>query len=160
MLNSISVYGRLVVDAQTYMFEDNRGMVNFSIAQDYQTKEKGQPVKKTNFFDCTAPFTSVAQYLTKGKAVIVSGRINQNCYTDKNGFERKGYRITATEIQLLDDAPKMQSGEVNGGNYGGMQPAQPQQVNMQPYAQPQQVQPARQVEQTPYSMEDPNSPPF
>lgn len=147
-LNNIVVYGRLTADATTFMFDDNRGTINFRLAQNYKVRVNGQQVDKVNFFACAAPFVALAPYMLKGKPVIVSGRINQDNYTDKNGIERREYKIYATEVQLLNDQPQQDNMATTQRQPAQSQPAQPQQVI------------ARQVEQTPYSMEDPNSPPF
>ena len=58
-----------------------------------------------DFYDCVAwrkQAENVAKYLKKGSGVMVSGRLEIDSYTDKDGIKRKKARINGCAVQFLD----------------------------------------------------------
>ena len=56
---------------------------------------------------------SCAQYLTKGRKVLVVGRVSANAFTDRDGKARASLEISATTVQFLsgrDDEEGMSGG--------------------------------------------------
>mgnify|MGYP003131569384 FL=1 len=88
-------------------------VTNFSIAStDYNAKTKE---KETVWVNCAlwgARGDSLAQYLTKGSKVLVTGKLQQDTYTAKDTGEPKtSLKITVDQIELMgsvkgeDDIP-------------------------------------------------------
>jgi single-strand DNA-binding protein len=75
--------GRLTSNAQINTLKDERQVVHFSIAinSTYRTKNNDQPQTTTAFINCAYWLsTKVAESLTKGSVVEVSGRLFVSAY--------------------------------------------------------------------------------
>lgn len=96
---------------------------NFSVAVNRVFRgSDGNQQEQTSFIDCVAWGRSgetIAQYVKKGSALIVSGRIEQRSWEDKNS----GQRRSRTEI-IVEDFSFI-GGNGNGGNGGGARAAKP-----------------------------------
>ncbi len=84
MLNKSFLMGRLTRDPELRHTQAGTPVCSFSIACERDFKnDKGE--RDTDFFDCvawrqTAEF--VSQYFTKGRMVIVEGRLQNRDWTD------------------------------------------------------------------------------
>ena len=108
MLNHITIMGRLTRDPELRNTASGVPVVNFSIAceRDYPSKEGGE--KETDFIDCvawrhTADF--VSKYFTKGRMIVVSGRLQIRNWTDKDGNKRRTAEIEADSCYFGDSKP-------------------------------------------------------
>lgn len=91
---------------------------NFTIAVNrvFRGSDGGQQ-EQTSFIDCVAWGKSgetIAQYVKKGSALIVSGRIEQRSWEDKTS----GQRRSRVEI-VVDDFSFVGSGDGGSGRSGG-----------------------------------------
>lgn len=81
-MNNITASGRLTADPTINYTQNNKPVANFSIADNGRND-------KPLFLRCTClnekQATFAQQYLTKGTKVIVSGRLEPDDYTDRNG---------------------------------------------------------------------------
>ena len=86
-LNSVTLSGRLVEDPTTAQVgKDSLTVCHFTIANDKRGKDAG-----TNFIDCTAwkgLGETIAKFFKKGSLIIITGRINQESWKDKDGNNR------------------------------------------------------------------------
>ena len=100
-LNHITAIGRIVKDIEVKDAGKSK-VANFTIAVDRDFKREGQPT--ADFFDCAA-FGPSAEFLgkygSKGRQVCVSGRLENNPWTDKEGKKRFSTSIRAENVQLL-----------------------------------------------------------
>ena len=99
----MELVGRLTADAKVSTVNDERKVVNFSIAINDSYKAKGSDeVKKiTTYVNCSywrSP--GIAEYLTKGVLVEVSGRISANAWTNAQGEVKATLNFHATGIKL------------------------------------------------------------
>jgi single-strand DNA-binding protein len=79
--------GRLTSNAQINTLKDERHVVNFSIAinNTYRAKNDDEQKKATTYINCAYWLsTKVADHLTKGSIVEVSGRLYVRAYTVGN----------------------------------------------------------------------------
>ena len=117
-INRLVVCGRLTRDPEI----KNAGgydLTTISIAVGEGFKDK----KSTSFFDVQIwgkLAGIVSQYASKGKQVIVDGRIKQQTWEDKDGSKRSKIVIIAESVQLIgsksesnQDSPPARS--TNGG---------------------------------------------
>ena len=113
-INQVILMGRLTRDPEQRTTTSGRTVVSFSIAVDRQTQDD-----QTDFFDITAwekLGELVMQYLSKGRRVLVQGRLRQDSWDDKEtGKKRSRIEVTATDVTFLDGP----SDGAGGGNSGG-----------------------------------------
>ena len=101
-VNSVVFTGRLTADAQLKETASGTPVCNFRFAVNDRRKED-----KTIFLGGVVygkQAESISEYLTKGKLVAVSGRLDIEEY-EKDGVKRSSVSVIATDVQL---GPKKQ----------------------------------------------------
>lgn len=102
MCMSVSIIGNVVRDPEVKFASTGNALLNFSIAQTRKfTGKDGKDKEETSFFDvtCFGPLAeNVANSVVKGTRVMVSGRLAQNSWEDKDGNKRSKVEIVADEI--------------------------------------------------------------
>ena len=129
MLNHIVIMGRLTRDPELRRTGSGLPVASFSVAvdRDFGKNENGE--KETDFIDCvawrnTAEF--VSKYVTKGRLVVVSGRLQIRSWNDKDGNKRRTAEVVADNVYFADSKRDGDSGSSYGGNaYGGNSYAAP-----------------------------------
>lgn len=116
MLNVCTIGGRLGKDPELRRTQTGKSVVTFSLACDRDYKSEGGN-KETDWipvvaFGATADF--IGKYATKGRMLMVSGRLQIRKWTDNNGNERQASEIVANDA-YFGDTPKRD--EVQGGGY-------------------------------------------
>ncbi len=119
-MNSVILLGRLTRDPElTYNNSTGNAMVRFSLAVDKQlSREKKQEMESKN--QPTADFInivcwgrlaeSVNSYTSKGKRVLVQGRIQTGSYEAQDGTRRYTTDIIANSVEFLDWKDRDNSG--------------------------------------------------
>lgn len=106
-INQVILLGRLTRDPEQRTTPSGRTVVSFSIAVDRAGQDD-----QADFFDVTAwekLGELVMQYLSKGRRVLVQGRLRQDSWDDKEtGKRRSRIEVTATDVTFLD-APSSDS---------------------------------------------------
>ena len=120
MLNHITIMGRLVRDPELRRTGSGVAVTNFCVAvdRDYVAKDSGEG--KTDFINCfawrgTGEF--IAKYFTKGRMIVVDGRLEMRDWTDKDGNKRTSAEINVDNAYFGDSK---RDGD-NGGSFGGNQ---------------------------------------
>ncbi len=105
MLNRVSLMGRLTADPELRHTQTGTAVTSFRIAveRDFKDKETGE--KKSDFINIvawrnTAEF--VSRFFTKGRMVIVDGRLQVREYTDKDGNCRYAVEVVADSVYFGD----------------------------------------------------------
>ncbi|QCT41940.1 single-stranded DNA-binding protein [Candidatus Nanosynbacter featherlites] len=100
-INQVILMGRLTRDPEQRTTTSGRTVVSFSIAVDRQTQDD-----QADFFDVTAwekLGELVMQYLSKGRRVLVQGRLRQDSWEDKEtGKRRSRIEVVASDVTFLD----------------------------------------------------------
>ena len=96
-MNNITIAGQLGRDAEVRMLQDGTPVASFSVA-DSQGREKPSIWWRCSLFGKRAQ--SLAQYLTKGQSVTVSGTVTEREYTDKDGTQKKAQEIRVQDVAL------------------------------------------------------------
>jgi single-strand DNA-binding protein len=110
--NKVILGGNLTRDPQIRFFANERCVGNFGLAVNRRWKDKdGQQQEETTFVDVevwgrTAELAG--QYLTKGRACLIEGRLKLDQWEDKDGNRRQALKVSADTIQFLD--PPQQGG--------------------------------------------------
>ena len=113
MLNHITAAGRLTKDPELRRTQNGVAVASFTIACDRDIKDASGN-KQTDFIDCvvwrnTAEF--VDKYFTRGRMVIVSGRLQMREWTDKNGNKRRNAEILAENVYFGDSKREVENTE-------------------------------------------------
>lgn len=128
MFNRIILMGRLTKDPELKTTQSGVTMCRFSIAVD-RAYSKGQE-KQTDFFDITAwrqTAEFVSKYFSKGKCILIEGKLQNNNYTDQNGVKQYRNAIIADNVAFC--------GDKSGGQQNGQQAPPAQQPYQNQYQQ-------------------------
>jgi len=106
-VNQIIVVGRLTKDVELRYTGSGKAIASFTVAVDrsYKTEDGVTP---TDFHGVTVWGHSAerhAEYISKGKLVAVTGRLENNNYNDADGVKHYGYTINAHDVQYLSPKP-------------------------------------------------------
>lgn len=100
-INQVILMGRLTRDPETRSTSTGKTVTSFSIAVDRASQDD-----QADFFDVTAWEKTgelVAQYLSKGRRVLVQGRLRQDSWDDKDtGKKRSKVEVVAQDVTFLD----------------------------------------------------------
>ena len=123
MLNHITIMGRLTRDPELRRTGSGVAVASFTVAVDRDFSPKDGGEKETDFIDCVAWRQTgefVSKYFTKGRMIVVSGRLQIRSWTDKDGNKRRTAEVVADNCYFGDSKRDADSGSSYGGNtYGG-----------------------------------------
>ena len=106
--NKVILMGNLTRDPETRTTPNGQTVTNFSLAVNRTWKgADGQQNEDVNYIDCVAwgkPGEIIAQYLGKGRAVLVSGRLDQRSWEDKeSGGKRSKIEVVVEDFNFVGD---------------------------------------------------------
>lgn len=112
MHQKVSIVGNLGGDPELRFLESGTAVANFSVATNRTwTDQQGDRQKETTWFrvNVWGKLAEVCnQYLSKGRQVLVEGRLNPDPNTggpriwiDQQGQPRTGYDLTGLEVKFL-----------------------------------------------------------
>lgn len=129
--NQVIIAGNLGTDPQCNTLQNGTSVATISVGTNESYKDANGQVQERVEWHRVVFWSKLAdivrQYLRKGSAVLVSGKLRSRKYTDQTGAER-----TVTEI-VANDLVMLPSGNNQTGGYN-----QPQQQNSWQNQQPQQ----------------------
>ncbi|MBO4838140.1 MAG: single-stranded DNA-binding protein [Lachnospiraceae bacterium] len=126
-MNKVILMGRLTRDPEVRYStgENSLAIARFSIAVDRRFR-RGQDGAEADFFNCTAfgkQGEFVEKYLKKGTKVLLSGRIQNDNYTNRDGQKVSSVQIIAEEIEFAES--KNSSGRNEGNSEFQGRPSAP-----------------------------------
>lgn len=117
-MNKVIMMGRLTRDPEVRYSQgaSQTAIARFSLAVDRRWKREGEP--DADFFNCTvfgrqADF--VEKYLRQGTKVVITGRVQNDNYTNKEGQKVYSVQIIVEEIEFAES--KNAAGNVGGSAY-------------------------------------------
>ena len=136
MLNHIVIMGRLTRDPELRRTGTGVAVASFTVAVDRDFGGRDGGEKETDFIDCVAWRQTgefVSKYFTKGRMIVVSGRLQIRSWTDKDGNKRRTAEVVADNCYFGDSKREGESayggnsfgGNSYGGNAYGSAPAAP-----------------------------------
>ncbi len=147
--NQVIIAGNLGTDPQCNTLQNGTSVATISVGTNESYKDANGQVQERVEWHRVVFWSKLAdivrQYLRKGSAVLVSGKLRSRKYTDQTGAER-----TVTEI-IANDLVMLPSGNNQTGGYN-----QPQQNNWQ-NQQPQQNNWNQQNQQNNWQQQQPNN---
>ena len=103
-MNKVILIGRLTKDPElTFIPKSGAAVTKFTLAVDRRFKKEGQ--QQTDFIQVVVwgkQAEATANYVSKGKLVGVSGRIETRNYEAKDGTKRYVTEVVAEEVQFLE----------------------------------------------------------
>jgi len=111
--NRIILVGRLTRDPELRATPDGTSVVRFAIAVNRPVRPGAE--EQVDYFDIVAfrqLADNVANYVTKGRLVLVEGRLQTRSYTDREGNRRKAYEVVADTVRFLE---RIREGEPEAG---------------------------------------------
>ena len=109
----MNITGRVTKDAKVSTLSDSRQVVNFSVAinESYKNR-KGDRVEQTTFFDCAYWISPrVAEWLTKGTVVELTGMVSARAWKGNDGEPRAGLNFNTSNIKLHGGGKKSEGGQ-------------------------------------------------
>lgn len=103
MLNHITIMGRITRDIELRRTNSGVAVASFNVAVDRDFGQNGQ--KETDFIDCVAWRQTgefVERNFSKGKMIVVSGRLQIRKWEDKNGNKRTTAEVVADNVYFGD----------------------------------------------------------
>lgn len=117
MLNTITIMGRLTRDPELRRTGSGIAVASFCVAVDRDFAQDGN--KETDFIDCVAWRQAgefVSKFFTKGKMIVVKGRLQIRNWTDKDGNKRKTAEVVADNCYFAESKRDTNSNN-NNTNY-------------------------------------------
>ena len=122
MLNHITIMGRLTRDPELRRTGSGVAVASFSVAVDRDFGGRDGGEKETDFIDCVAWRQTgefVSKYFTKGRMIVVSGRLQIRSWTDKDGNKRRTAEVVADNVYFGDSKRDNDGSSYGGNTYGG-----------------------------------------
>jgi len=127
--NSITLVGNLTRDPELRFTTGGRGVASFGIAVGRRYQVNGEWQEQTSYFNIVAwgqLGENAAASLTKGMRVVVSGRLEQREYQNREGEKRTAIEINADEVgpslrwatASIERNPRSEGGNGGGGRGG------------------------------------------
>jgi single-strand DNA-binding protein len=119
--NKVILMGNLTRDVEIRHTPSNTAVGNFGLAVNrrYRT-QSGENREEVTFVDCEAwgrTAEVMSQYLSKGRPVMIEGRLKLDQWEDKNGGgKRSKLSVVVENFQFVDSG---QGGSGGGGGGGG-----------------------------------------
>jgi len=117
--NQVTLMGNLTRDPELRTTPNGQSVCSFSLALNRAYKNaEGEWVEMTDYVDIVAWAglgERVAQYLTKGRPALVSGRLQSRNW-EQDGVKRSKVEVVAYDVTFLGGAPGGQSSQVGGAD--------------------------------------------
>lgn len=116
-MNKIVLMGRLTADPERRSTAGGTDVARYNLAVDRRFRKDGDPT--ADFFNCVvfgkgAEFTE--KYLRKGTKIVLSGRMESDNYTNKDGQKVYGWRVVVDEQEFAESKSSSESAATNKSN--------------------------------------------
>lgn len=106
--NKVILMGNLTRDPESRTTPSGQSVTNFSLAVNRTWKgADGQQNEDVSYIDCVAWGKTgeiITQYLGKGRAVLISGRLDQRSWDDKDsGQKRSKIEVVVEDFNFVGD---------------------------------------------------------
>ncbi|MGH7157787.1 MAG: single-stranded DNA-binding protein [Candidatus Saccharimonadales bacterium] len=118
--NKVILMGNLTRDPEVRTTPSGQSVANFSLAVNRTWKgQDGNTQEAVSYIDCVAWGKTgeiIAQYVQKGRPLLVSGRLDQRSWDDKeSGQKRSKVEVVVEDFNFVGGG----AGGQGGGNFGG-----------------------------------------
>lgn len=116
------IMGNMTRDPEMRTTPSGASVCGFSVAVNRSYKDSsGQQQEAVSFIDCSAWGKAgeiITQYAKKGSGIMVSGRLDQRSWEDKDGQKRSRVEIVVEDFNFVGGGARS-GGEGDGGYAGG-----------------------------------------
>lgn len=115
--SKVVILGNITRDPELKTTPNGSNLANFTVAinRNY-TSQSGEKQTETSFVDCVAwskTGETIAKYFQKGRQILVSGRLNQRTWRDKDtGRNRSALDVVVEEFSFVNDGNR-QNGSIS-----------------------------------------------
>jgi single-strand DNA-binding protein len=125
-MNKVILMGNLTRDPEIRYSqgENSLAIARFSLAVSRRFTRQGEP--DVDFFNCTAfgkQAEFVEKYFKQGSRMLMTGRVQNDNYTNKNGEKVYSVQILADEIEFAERKSAADQATGNGNFGGGQEPS-------------------------------------
>ncbi len=103
--NKVILMGNLTRDIEMRTTASGQSVASFSLAVSRTWRnQQGEQQEQTSFINCVAWGKAgeiIAQYVKKGDALLVSGRLDQRSYEDKDGNKRQAVEVNVEDFNFV-----------------------------------------------------------
>lgn len=103
--NKVILMGNLTRDVEQRTTSGGQSVASFSLAVTRSWRSQdGQQQEQTSFINCVAWGKAgeiIAQYVKKGSPLLVSGRLDQRSYEDKDGNKRQAVEVVVEDFNFI-----------------------------------------------------------
>ena len=120
MLNHIVIMGRLTRDPELRRTGSGIAVASFRVAVDRDFAPKDGGERKADFIDCVAWRQTgefISKYFTKGRMIVVDGRLEMRDWTDKDGNKRTSAEVVVANAYFGDSKRDGDNGSYGGNTY-------------------------------------------
>ena len=122
--NKVILLGNLTRDPELRYTPQGSAVCEFALALNYSytNKQTGQKVEEVSFIDIVAWGKTgeiCAEYLKKGRQVMIEGRLKQDRWEAQDGKKMSKVRVTAENVQFVGSRPADGGGAGGGPKAGG-----------------------------------------
>jgi len=107
VFQDVTILGRLGTDPALRYTPSGVAVCNFNVAVNRRWSDaEGDAHEETTWFKVVTwqgLADSCAQYLKKGRLVLVNGRIRTRQYQDPDGLTRQAWELVAREVRFADN---------------------------------------------------------
>ncbi len=134
--NKVILLGNLTRDPEMTYLPSQTPVTEFGLAVNRKWKgQDGQDREEAMFVDCRVYGRQAEvfkQYMAKGRAIFIEGRLQLDRWEDQQGQKRSKHRVIVERFQFIGGA-----GGQGGGGQGAPRQSYPQQQAPEPQAPPQ-----------------------
>lgn len=121
--NKVILMGNLTRDVEMRTTSSGQNVASFSLAVTRSWRgQDGQQQEQTSFINCVAWGKAgeiIAQYTSKGSTLLVSGRLDQRSYEDKDGNKRQAVEVVVEDFNFTGGRGE----NATSGNSGSAAPS-------------------------------------
>ena len=99
--NDVTIVGNLTRDPELRYLQSGTPLASFGVACNRRYQKNNEWEEETSFFDCTAwrdTGENIAESLSKGDRVIISGRLEQRTWETDDGQKRSKIEVVVDDI--------------------------------------------------------------
>ena len=134
--SKVIIVGNITRDPELRSTPSGTQVCGFSVAVNRNYRDgSGEQKENVSFFDCSAWGKSgeiIAQYAKKGSGILVSGRLEQRSWEDKEGHKRSRVEIVVEDFNFIGGNDGGASGSSKGASGAAASDVAPDDISDEP----------------------------
>lgn len=115
-INTVTINGNLVADPVLKTLPSGTVLCDMRVAVNGRSKKEGKWVDRPNFFNVKVwgpQGKSAASALSKGRTVVIGGRLEWREWSTTEGAKKSAVDVVASTVQYLGGKPKTEPAEAD-----------------------------------------------